>query len=119
MSELNPINLLYSHSGRQKIGLPNLFGSSIFGWTEFGVSFEGYGIYQFERTLPKKTMKRINFYDYVITHTAPQTTRRNKFADAVSAWQALSSAQKKRYNDLAVGKRMHGYNLFISRYMKL
>ena len=41
------------------------------------------------------------------------------FANAVSAWQGLSDAVKKKWNKLgASGYKLPGYNLFISRYMK-
>lgn len=75
------------------------------------------GIYQMRRHAGGRTCTRIDFYDYVITHTEPQQTNREKFAAGVAAWQALTAEQKIPYNKRAIGKHMSGYNLFISEYM--
>ncbi len=114
-----PKQHLLSVVSRKKLGNPNFYGNSMFGWSFYGDDNEYAGIYYVARIRNKKVQKRINFYEYVITHTTIQTANRSKFADAVAAWQALPSDQKKRYNDLAVGMRMHGYGLFIKRFMLL
>ena len=75
------------------------------------------GIYQMPRYPYGRVCRRIDFYDYVITHTDAQQARREKFAAAVAAWQSLTPEQKKAYNKKAVGKHMSGYNLYLSEYM--
>jgi len=75
------------------------------------------GIYQMRRFASGRICTRINFYDYVITHTELQQANREKFGDAVKAWQNLTSEEKSLYNKMALGKDMSGYNLFISKTM--
>lgn len=75
------------------------------------------GIYQMPEYLPPNFCRRIDFYDYVITHTEAQQIQREKFADAVAGWQSLTAEQKKVYNERAIGKPMSGYNLYLSEYM--
>lgn len=44
---------------------------------------------------------------------------RTLFAEAVSAWQSLSSAEKQQYSSTASRRGgLTGYNLFVSNYMK-
>jgi len=76
------------------------------------------GIYQMPRYSYGKVCRRIDFYEYVITHTEAQQTNREKFADAVVAWQSLTQEQKKQYNQSTHGKHMSGYNLFLGKYLK-
>lgn len=75
------------------------------------------GIYRYQKLGKKRFVQRMDFYNYVITHTPAQQANRSKFADAISAWQALSLAQKEVYNEKARGRHMSGYNLFIRYYM--
>lgn len=110
---------LYSAIAHNKIGIPNLFGTTRFGWSEFGVNMIEAGIYIYRRAKKYSRSWRRDFYQYARGTSVARDNASIKFGQAVSAWQALSDSQKMRYNDLAVGKRMHGYNLFISRYMKL
>lgn len=49
--------------------------------------------------------------------TPAQTTRRNKFADAVTAWQLLPLTEKVQYGRRASKQARTGYNLFISEYL--
>lgn len=62
----------------------------------------------------KQAHKRLTRHD---PETAAQLSRRSLFAAAVSAWQALSEAQKDVYRERAsdTGGRS-GYNIFISEY---
>lgn len=76
------------------------------------------GIYQMVRYDYGRVCRRIEFYDYVITHTEAQNIQRDKFRDAVHAWQALTSEQKIVYDKLASGKYWSGYNLFLKKYLK-
>lgn len=51
--------------------------------------------------------------------TQAQRTVRRTFAGAVKAWQALAREEKHIYNRRARYLNMSGYNMFISRYMKV
>ena len=50
--------------------------------------------------------------------TEAQQKNRVNFADAVKLWQGLSDEEKSKYNRMAAGKPLSGYNLFISMKMK-
>lgn len=104
---------------RQKIGLPNLCGTIICGWSMLGDGESVSGIYEKRKRRKDIISQRMNFYPYVITNTTQQQERRAKFADAVSAWQALTSEQKSVYNERARTKNFFGYHLFLSEFMKL
>lgn len=51
------------------------------------------------------------------TPTDARVANWNKFANAVSAWQALTDEQKAVYNERAKGTNKTGNNIFISEYM--
>lgn len=50
--------------------------------------------------------------------TAPQLVRRAVFADAVVEWNLLTPGGKAVYNFRARPKKISGWNLFISEYLK-
>lgn len=50
--------------------------------------------------------------------TAEQQRNRHSFGEAVKLWQKLSPAEKNRYNRMAIGRALSGYNIFISLHMK-
>lgn len=50
--------------------------------------------------------------------TVLQQAQRGKFAQAVSAWQALSPADKQTFRQMAKSLPMTGFNLFVSNYLK-
>lgn len=76
------------------------------------------GIYQMPKYSYGRVCRRIDFYDYIITHTPEQQENRSKFSAAVAAWQALTSEQKEVYKEKSSGKNMSGYNYFLGLYMK-
>lgn len=62
---------------------------------------------------------------YSRIHVIPKNPRtecqqavRRTFSDAVSSWRSLTCDEKNEYNRRARKKRMRGYNLYISLYMK-
>jgi len=64
-------------------------------------------------------------YQYARSYSIPRNPRteaqqknRACFAEAVSIWQCLTEKEKSRYNRMAAGKPLSGYNLFISMQMK-
>jgi len=50
--------------------------------------------------------------------TEAQQKNRLNFAEAVKLWQGLTDTEKEKYNRMAAGKPLSGYNLFISMKMK-
>ena len=58
---------------------------------------------------------------YVVPHnprTQRQQNRRALFAEAVAAWQTLPSYKKEQWQQKASLRHLHGYNYFISMYMR-
>lgn len=49
--------------------------------------------------------------------TGPQQANRQKYADAITAWQGLTNNQKEIYNERARYKPYSGYNLYIREYI--
>ncbi len=67
----------------------------------------------------------VNGHNYARTYSIPKNPRteaqqknRVNFAAAVKLWQGLTDAEKRKYNRMAMGKPLSGYNLFISIKMK-
>lgn len=114
-----PISELKSISGSQKIGKPNNYGEVVYAWSQYGDNNPVSGIWRIQHKNGKRYTQRMAFFDNRITHTIPQNARRTKFASAVSAWQAFTLDEKKVYNIKARGLNMYGYQLFISKYMKI
>lgn len=50
--------------------------------------------------------------------TAAQRERRRRFAAAVQCWKSLSAETKERWNSIKADKRLTGYNVFVSAYMR-
>jgi hypothetical protein len=107
-----------SIASAKKIGLPNFFGGLYFGWSQFGDKNEASGIYRVAKIKKDFVVQKMQFYDYKITASTGQIASRNKFALAVSAWQALTDDEKKQYNELARNRPFYGYHLFIKMYMR-
>ena len=108
----------FSNLGAEAVGIAfDPIGGAIFGKSVFGDYFLLSGIYQDRKCREGDIPTRTDFYNYGITHTAGQQARREKFDLAVAAWQGLTEAQKEVYRHRAIGKRMSGYNLFLSEYM--
>lgn len=62
---------------------------------------------------------------YCRMHVIPKNPRtecqqavRRTFSEAVHSWRQLTKDEKNEYNRKARKKRMRGYNLYISKYMK-
>ena len=114
-----PIARLMSMRSNKKIGENSGYGAIDYGYVQYAFPIEYAGIYRTRRLNGKTYHEKMDFFEQIITHTEAQTTQRTKFANAVTAWQALSDSQKAVYNKKAIGRHMTGNNLFISRYMKL
>jgi len=108
---------LYSMDGRGKFGFSGGFGRTAFGYNRFGFYHWLCGIYQkqYYYGVPHISRKRFGW------GSNPQTIRQQSWRDVVAsgvlAWRALSASQKLKWNKLANGRRMSGYNAFLSDYL--
>jgi len=74
--------------------------------------------YIFYTSRGKQRIRVMTAYDKLAkSHLSPF---QNKFAQAVAAWQGLSTAQKEFYNRSGEAKyrRLPGYNVYISQFLK-
>lgn len=74
------------------------------------------GIYQMRMTKRGKIPIKMRFYTPTNPQTEAQQANRQKFADAMSAWQSLTPSEKDAYNERARKRQMFGRNLFIREY---
>ncbi len=97
----------------------------MFGWQVAGKvgkvlgadTLGAHGIWQNRKTRRGKVPIRMKFYAPTNPRTVDQQANRTKFAEAMTAWQALTPEQKKSYNERARKRQMFGHNLFIKEYM--
>jgi len=73
-------------------------------------------VYQMRMTRRGKVPIKMKFYTPTNPQTVPQEANRQKFADAMSAWGALTMEQKSVYNQRAKKRQMFGWGLFIREY---
>lgn len=101
-----------------------IFGFSVYGEEptvlNFGNGKTGVasGIFQRRRNGGKVVLALERYYVPKNPQTIPQQAHRQTFADAVVAWQALTTIQKQVYNENSREKKMSGYNLFLREYLK-
>lgn len=74
------------------------------------------GIYQMRMTKRGKRPIKMNFYTPTNPQTEAQQANRTKFANAMSAWGALTPEEKSVYNERAKKRQMFGWGLFIREY---
>ena len=58
----------------------------------------------------------MKFYTPTNPQTIPQQANRTKFANAMTAWGALTDEEKGVYNTRAKKRNMFGWGLFIREY---
>lgn len=75
------------------------------------------GIYQRQPTEDGQIVRKLKLYEPTNPQTEEQQAWRGTFADAVQAWQNLTEEEKSVYNNRAEGKKLSGYNLFLSQYL--
>jgi len=139
MPEVQGIEKLFSAAPKKRFGNFNQFGTSQFGHSAFGEEdiyfyFTEYGntrfgideyanifllsgIYRSDNVTGKTRHYREPYYITKNPRYENQQANRQKMADGVLAWQALTPAEKMVYNVKAVRKRMSGYNLFLKEYL--
>lgn len=106
-----------SSEARKKFGIPNQYGHIVYGVSRYGEINDYAGIYQIRPRPTGRIHVRERFYIPTNPQTVPQQANRSKFADAIFAWQALSSSEKEYYRQKSSGKNMSGYNVFIHEYL--
>ena len=118
----------FNQLGMTQLGFSNLGDSDIFfarsplgifvlGLDEIADLIQLSGIYRTDNVTGRTKYYREPFYITKNPQTEPQQDNRQKFANAVLAWQGLTQVQKNQYNKLATGRHMSGYNLFIHWFM--
>lgn len=100
-----PSPFLLGFGVRKKLGRPE--------WPD---PLNVFGIYQMRNTKRGKRPIKMKFYTPTNPRTTAQQANRQKFADAMSAWSALTEAEKAEYNERAKGRGTFGWGLFIRDY---
>lgn len=98
------------------------FGLIIYGFYEYGaensIGLDFHGVYQMRKCVEGNIPVKMRFQlTREETPTDPRIANWNKFSAAVAGWQSLTEIQKEVYNNRAKGKKLHGYNIYISEYM--
>jgi len=129
MPEITGLERLFSLIAKKRFGKYNQYGTSQYGFSYYGDEDVYFappgrepillsGIYRTDNVKGYLTHYREPYYFPSNPRTPSQQANRQKFANAVHAWQSLTEEQKKVYNERAKGKNLSGYNLFISEYMR-
>lgn len=94
------------------------FGKALFGREIFGSDDELTGVYQSRPTSKGRILVRMRPGFPGNPQTIPQQANRGKLSAAIFLWRALSDSQKNIWRAKCYNKRMSGYNLFLSTYIK-
>lgn len=106
------------HYGRKIYGVPQYGDTEPMSLSKNGEETSPFGIYSMRSIEGKQEIQKKDFYVPYNPRTAEQQAWRSDFADAVASWQSLTNEEKKEYNSKAQGKKMSGYNLYISNYLR-
>lgn len=93
------------------------FGNSVFGISEIADIILLSGIYRTDNVTGETKCYREPYYIPRNPRSEDQQAQRQKFADAVAAWQVLTQEQKSPYNIRAERMQLSGYNLFLREYL--
>lgn len=118
MAVIDTTEVANSFEIRGRIGRPNELGETWCGWTELGEYLPVAGIYQRRHSGGKQIFVRMKHYHGPNPQTVPQQANRATFADAVAAWQALSTTEKNYWRRRKTPRMMSGYNRFLRAYMR-
>lgn len=102
---------------RKKMTASSGYGGRNYGGFHYGAGAKTQGIYRVRHRWGKTVQEKLPLYWPTNPQTGPQQANRQKYADSVVAWQALTPEQQAVYNKNAIGKRMSGYNLFQREYL--
>ena len=92
-------------------------GVRVYGNFKYGEHAIVSGVYQTVHRGRKRWVQRIGYVVPNNPRSIPQQANRTKFADAVSAYQALTNEQKELLVWRARDRHMSGYNLFLREFM--
>ena len=104
---------------RGKYGPPTGVGDFWLGYSEAGNDDPLSGVWQKRRTLTGIKPCRMRYYITPNPRTVAQQANRNKLAQAIIEWNALTLEQQKVWNLKKRPVRCSGYNRFISNYIKI
>ena len=76
------------------------------------------GIYQMRMTRRGKVPIKMKFYQPSNAPSAAQLAARQKFADGMAAWQALTPAERLAYNKSARKRQMFGWGYFLREFFR-
>lgn len=93
------------------------YGNRIYGNFFYNDQYPQWGIFQVAHGRWWRTTYRREFFTPKNPRYVPQQANRQKYADAVLAWQDLSAEQKAVYNERAKYKAYSGYNLCLKEYL--
>lgn len=116
MPELTTAQKVMLFRPRKRFGYSQLLGTQFFGYSRFGEYNEYAGQYQYWNSWGQRRHIRTRFYWPTNPNTPSQQATRQFMRDAMSAWAALTSDEKAKYNDRAYRKKMNGSNLFVREY---
>lgn len=111
-------NGLWSFNQKGRFSIPNGLGVIFLGWNALGYEEDRAGTYQRQGTVKGKPQIKTWHNWPTNPHRPAQVLRQNVFADAVSAWQALTPAERYAYNHTKNLRGKTGYNLFLGNYLK-
>ena len=111
---LDKKDIFYKSRARGRMGFSAGVGFARCGYSRCGADKNIGGIYKKQKKSKNFITTRFRYYTPTYRRVPSQNTNRNAFASAVLAWQGLTPLQKSAYNKRAGGRRISGYNLFIS-----
>lgn len=139
MPEIEGIEKLFSFVPRKKFGQFNQYGTIQYGWSHYGDGpiymiidkgppvqyfldnagnpLDFCGIYRTDNVSGYTRYYREPYYITRNPRSPDQQANRQKFADAMNTWQALTPEEKLIYYQRAKGKKLLGHNLFLREYL--
>jgi hypothetical protein len=129
MAQLKALESLLSLSARKRVGQISVYGRKIYGLSRYGQEESKIrieeddpiilsGIFRERIIFGKRYRERLPYYVPKNPQTESQQANRQKIADGVLAWQALTDNEKSVYNKKTIGRKLSGYNLFLKEYLK-
>lgn len=117
MAVINPVENGVGIQIRKKLGRSSEYGQKLYGNFEYGEQDDRFGIYQMRTRYGKQILVKEIFYWPTNPQSVAQQANRQKYADAILAWQGLTDNQKEIYNEIARYESYSGFNLYIREYI--
>ena len=104
---------------QKRFGFPQGCGAIVIGGSDIGRNDGLTGVYQIRRT---KRSGEIQVLSRDTTSGNPRTpeqqANRNRFGDAMRAWQSLPDSEKQKWKNKVKYTTTRGHNRFIREYMR-